>query len=112
MLDYQTATMADVVLRSLQMHPSWLADAMEHAAKVHSEAARVMVADKTASNIAVGMACDAQTVVHMIRQGDLCDATTARISELSFSRQIMLFGAAAKLLCLPHHVVRAIAERS
>jgi len=110
-MDYQTATMADVILRSLQTHPSCLADAMEHAARTHAEAARVMVADKMASNAALGMACDAQSVVNMIQQGDLCDATVARIRRLSFGRQIMLFGAAAKLLCLPHHLVRAIADR-
>lgn len=110
-MDYHTATMADVILRSLAMHPSMLADAMEQAARAHTAAQYAMAADTVASNAAGGLAADAHTVTLLIRGGHLCDADAARIGRLSFGRQIMLFTAAAHLQCLPHHVMRSIAER-
>src|SRR5262249_16465129 len=108
-MDYMTATMADVTLRSLQLHPSCLAAAIDVAARTHIAAADGMVGDKTARDIARGLEFDAMTVVGLIKHDKLTDL--ASIRELSFGRQIMLFGAAAKLQCLPYHLIRSIADR-
>jgi hypothetical protein len=56
--DYGT-TMSDVILRSIAMHPSLLAEHMRAIAKTHAAAAGAMVHDAYAANIARTMSADA-----------------------------------------------------
>ena len=104
--DILTATPRDVIRRSMAMHPTLFAEAMEAAARTHGQYAASPIADRRAARIAAGCHDDCTQVADWIRDDDLA----AIMAELRF--WIPALNVAFRLQCIPASYHGAIACRA
>jgi hypothetical protein len=103
-IDFTTCTPADVIERSYILHPSLFAEALRDAAQVHIDFCNV-TANPQAKQAARKMAwslCDmAREIDRGLFSAEILDCT----------RTVQALHVAAKLQCLPRHLVSDIAGR-
>jgi hypothetical protein len=103
-IDFNTATMGDVIRRSMVCHPSVLMDAMRVVARNHERYA-IITHNKGAKVSAARMGKDARYAIRMVDQQDV-DALVA-----NFSAKIQTFEQACRLQLVPHGTRAIIATR-
>lgn len=102
-LDFQTATMKDIIARSIAMHPSLLVDSMVEISNIHRQYGQLSTGPTATSARNMAIACE--EAIDFIEDGDL-DALCA-----NFSAYIQTFEQACRLQCITPATKREIAER-
>jgi hypothetical protein len=104
-IDFNTCTMADVIARSLLLHPSLFAETLERVARTHREASYSLRFDSKAADIAARMARECEFMAD--------DISTGRgLNSLEFGETIQAFGVACKLQCISPGLGQEIAARA
>jgi hypothetical protein len=103
-IDFNTATMADVIERSITCHPSLLADSMRAVAKIHRDYVG-QTHDRDAKASAGRMAQNAEFAARMI------EANAPDELVKVFSAKIQTFEQACRLQLVPRATVADIAAR-
>jgi hypothetical protein len=110
-IDFETCTPADLIKRSIVCHPSLFADRMDAIALVHTQASASLSYHRdraTAQRLSAACAY----VAHMLRTDDEnADELTAKIMLLGMDYWISSLNVAAKLQCVPFHIVSGAVER-
>ena len=106
MIDFNTATMGEVIRRSCLMHPTLFAEAMQHARDVHLGFARV-TRDSVAYRTASDMTRDLDNMIQKaLRASGAIDP-----AEMTDGQRIQVFAIAARLQSVSPALQADIAAR-
>jgi ABC-type dipeptide/oligopeptide/nickel transport system ATPase component len=102
----QTPTVADIIERSATCHPSLFADALRDLAKVHADFMH-STADRKAAVAAGNAKKHAVQALQMIQKVEACESARFICHEFSsIGPMLQALTVAAKLQCLPRHLVQ------